>query len=196
MIIPLIAGAFILYGISKSNSSDNVYSNPDRMVDMKRLFNLKDVDPDDQGGTWKKDYDFVFEASADHTGVPFALLKAHSIMESSLNPKAFLDENPQKNPKRIGWASRGLMQLLYWPNSTRFEKYGFKSTTGDELFESVINVEIAAKLIADNLRACGGNIRDAINMYNTGKKESALKAPHNYVDRVLSNYETLIKGKV
>lgn len=155
----------------------------------KRLFDLEDIDPSEQGGGYKKDFDLFFEASADKYGVPFSLLKAHALMESSLNPKAYRDENPQKKESRKGWASRGLMQLLFWPGSTRFEKYGYDADSldqGEELYEPYINIDIAAQLIRQNLNDCKGNLRDAINMYNAGVKESVRKAPENYVDRVLT----------
>ena len=170
------------------------------MTTVKKLFNLPDVNPDVQGGSFKRDYDLEFQSVSDETGVPFALLKAHAIRESSLNEKAFRDENPSKRTDRIGWASRGLMQILWWPNSNRWGKYGFPDATlgpmGENMFNPYINIKIAAHLIRDNLNACGGNVRDAINMYNTGKKEAQYQAPHDYVNKVLSSYETLIKRKV
>lgn len=167
---------------------------------MKKLFNLPDIDPSLQGGTFSREFDLEFKAVSDETGVPFALLKAHAIRESSLNPKAFRDENPTKRVDRIGWASRGLMQILWWPKSERWAKYGYPDALlgpdGSFMFEPYINVKIAGQLIRDNLNFCGGNLRDAINMYNTGKKEAHFKAPHDYVNKVISSYETLIKRKV
>lgn len=161
-----------------------------------RVFDLEDVSPENQGGNFKKDYDLVFEVIAEKRRVPFALLKAHAIQESSLNPKAFVNENPSGRSDRIGWASRGLMQVLWWPKSNRFEKYGYPDSVlnnGEELYKPYTNVDIAAQLIAENLKTVGGSLRDAINMYNTGKTESQFKAPNNYVDRVLKNYNILLR---
>lgn len=162
----------------------------------RRLFNLDDVEPHDQGGKFNQDFDLFFLDAADQTGAPFALIKAHAIQESSLNPRAFMDENPKGLETREGWASRGLMQVLWWPGSDRFKKYGFPDSSlddGEGLFDAHINTLIGAKIIAENLRSCNGNLRDAVNMYNTGKKEAQFKAPGNYVDRVLKNYNTLLK---
>ena len=194
LLIPIIGLAIIFYSMNAKGAT-NV--SEVQSVDKKRNYDLDDIDPDSQGGTYKKDYDFIYEANADKYDVPFALLKAHSLQESSINPDAFLDENPQKDPKRVGWASRGLMQLLFWPGSTRFEKYGFSADRDpDDLYDPSTNVEIAAQLIADNLKSCKGSIRDAINMYNAGVKESVRQAPGNYVGKVLGYYSTLIKKEI
>lgn len=164
----------------------------------KRLFDLGDVSAENQGGNYKRDFDFFFTLAADKYGVPFALLKAHAIMESSLKANAFVNENPTNRSDRQGWASRGLMQVLWWPRSERFQKYGWPDSKlgddGSKMFEPEVGIDIAAQLIRDNLNACRGNLRDAINMYNTGKKEAQFKAPNNYVDRVLQYYNTLING--
>ena len=171
----------------------------------KMLFDIKDIEASMQKGGYKTEFDVYFEAASDEFGVPFALLKAHALMESSLKEKAFRDENPSKREDRTGWASRGLMQLL-WANDLnnpkaknklydRFKKYGYGGVqlgNGDILFDPNINIRIAAQLIADNLKACGGNLRDAINMYNAGVKESVRKAPENYVDRVLTFYKKIL----
>lgn len=167
-----------------------------------RLYDLKDIDPFDQKGGYKKDFDIIFQSAADEFGVPFALLKAHAIQESSLRANAFRDENPKNNPKRIGWASRGLMQLLWSPadpttgdggvNNQRWAKYGYPAkelgVDGIRQFEPEVNIRIAAQLIRDNLKACKGNLRDAVNMYNAGVKESVRQAPENYVDKVTGYY--------
>lgn len=169
-----------------------------------KLFDLKDVDPADQGGNFKRDYDSVFESVSDETGVPFALLKAHAIAESSLNPNAYLDESGGR-ADRVGWASRGLMQILWAPgnehkeiNFDRWSRYGYPGKdlglAGVRQFEPYINVHIAAQLIRDNLNSAHGNLRDAVNMYNTGKKESVFKAPNGYVDKVIGYYNKLIGG--
>lgn len=183
MILESIALLGVAWAVSKKGNT----------LSEKRLYDLADIDPAEQGGSWKRDFDLYMQAAADETGVPFALIKGHAIMESSLNPRAFRDENPSNREDRQGWASRGLMQLLFWPGSTRFAKYGFPASSDPEnLFDPNTNVRIGAKLIADNLKACNGNLRDAINMYNTGKKESQYQAPYDYVNRVLKNYQTLI----
>ena len=164
---------------------------------LKRLYDFPDIEISDQKGGYKKDFDLYFMTAADETGVPFALLKAHALMESSLNPRAFRDENPSKRTDRLGWASRGLMQLLFWPNSTRFKQYGFgPERNPDDLYDPMTNIRIGSQLIRDNLKACKGNLRDAINMYNTGKTEAQYKAPHEYVDRVLTFYGNILGRKV
>ena len=156
---------------------------------------LKDISPDEQGGSYKKDFDQSFVRASKKRGVPFALIKAHAIAESSLNPKAFRDESSGRSD-RVGWASRGLMQILWWPKSERWKKYGYPDSVlgsdGSVMFDPDTNTDIAAALIKDNLKACDGNLRDVVNMYNTGKKESQYQAPHGYVDKVLGYYNKII----
>lgn len=162
----------------------------------KRMYGLDDISPEEQGGSFDRTYDDFFEEFADEYNVPFALLKAHAIQESSLNPNAFTDENPDGHADREGWASRGLMQVLWWPGSDRFAKYGHNDVSiqedGSGLFDAHINIDIGAQIIRDNLTQVKGNLRDAINMYNTGKKESEFEAPKNYVDRVLKYYNQIL----
>lgn len=195
ILIPIIAGVAALILYKKDDSAMG-----------KMLYNLKDIDPEKQGGTFKKDYDPFFKAASDEFGVPFALLKAHAVMESSLNPNAFRDENPKKLPERIGWASRGLMQILWSPleakagdkgiNRDRWTKYGYPASSlgmdGVRQFEPNINIRIAAQLIRENLKICNGNIRDAINMYNAGVKESVRPAPHDYTNKVFGYYKRIL----
>lgn len=195
MIFYVLAG--LIGGFFVVKSRENIPQGGTMFMNKKRIFGLPDVEPQNQGGKMKRDFDLEFAAAADETGVPFALLKAHAMMESSLNPRAFRDENPSKRTDRLGWASRGLMQLLYWPGSTRFEKYGFsRERNPDDLYDPKTNTMIAAQLIRDNLNAVKGNLRDSVNMYNTGKTESQFQAPHDYVNRVIAFYETLIQRKV
>lgn len=194
--MPFLIGILFLGAILLGQ--DSLAKSGDKMK--KRIYGLPDVWPEDQGGNYSKEYDLFFEDIADKYNVPFALLKAHAIQESSLNPDAFMDENPKALEARKGWASRGLMQVLWWPGSERLKPYGHPDSglgpTGNGLFDPHINIDIGALIIKQNLHSCNGNIRDAINMYNTGKKEAQYQAPYNYVDKVLSNYKILIKGDV
>lgn len=195
ILIPIIAGVAALIFYKKDESSMG-----------KMLFDLKDVEPEKQGGSYKRDYDPFFKSASDEFGVPFALLKAHAIMESSLNPGAFRDENPSKKPERTGWASRGLMQILWSPlapktgdkgiNRDRWTRFGYPASDlgvdGVRQFEPNVNIRIAAQLIRENLRACNGNVRDAINMYNAGVKESVRPAPHDYTGKVYGYYKKIL----
>jgi len=164
-----------------------------------KAMGLNDISPDEQGGGYKKDFDSAFKRASEKTGVPFALLKAHAIAESSLNPKAFRDESNGRSDRK-GWASRGLMQILWWPGSERFKKYGFPDSElgsdGSIMFDPYVNTEIAAKLIKDNLAQTKNSVRDAVNMYNTGKTEAQYRAPNGYVDKVMGYYEKILKGSV
>jgi len=155
--------------------------------------NLIDISPAEQGGNFKTDFDEVFLKVSKSEGIPFALLKAIAIRESSLDPKAYRMEPD-------GRASFGLMQVLWWPESERFENFGFPDanlgSNAEMLFDPMINVTIGAKIMKDNLRTSGQNLRDAVNMYNTGVKESKRIAPHNYVDNVLAYYQKITRNEV
>lgn len=191
----LIFGALgigALYFFNHKNNTEGEAS----FVTKGILYGLKDIDPKDQKGGYKTEYDIYFEAARDEFGIPFALLKAQSITESSLNKNAFLNENPTNRADRQGWASRGLMQILWWPGSERWAKYGYPDkdlgVDGVRMFEPSINVRIAAQLIRDNLNSAKGNLRDTINMYNTGKTEAKFHAPNGYVDKVLKYYYKIL----
>lgn len=180
IIVAGVAIALILFGASRLSSFAS---------------GLRDIDPANQKGGYKKTHDPSFLRASQKTGVPFALLKAHAIAESSLNPNAFADESGGRVDRK-GWASRGLMQILWWPGSNRWQKYGYPDSVlgadGSAMFEPDLNTEIAARLISDNLKAVGNNLRDAVNMYNTGKTESQFQAPNGYVDKVIGYYRKIL----
>lgn len=180
----IVLGFFLVYkgysGMTNANAaSDNPIINNE---------GLPDIAPPSQGGGYDQSYDYSFMQARDKWGIPFALLKAHAIAESSLDSSAFRLEPSGK-------ASYGLMQVLWWSGSDRFKKYGASADyigDGSILYDPDRNVDIAAQLIKDNLAACKGNLRDTINMYNTGVKESTRAAPANYVNKVLNYYSKII----
>ena len=154
------------------------------------LLGLPDILPDNQHGVYKRDYDDFFYQQGLEFGVPFALMKAHAIRESSLKPGSFLSDS------RGG--SYGLMQLSWGPGNERFKSYGYSAAKigdGQLLYDPYTNTFIAAQLIADNLRRFG-NVKDAINAYNTGVAYSTRVAPANYTEDVLNYYSTLIGRKI
>lgn len=160
----------------------------DHLPERKNVMGLPDIDPEVQGGSFSVKYDEVLDQISHEKGVPFALLKAHAIRESSLNSAAFRQEPNGK-------ASYGLMQILWWKNSNRFVNFGYSDDTiGNEsnLYDPYLNVSIAASLILENWDRFNENLRDTINAYNTGVSEAKRVAPYNYVDDVIKYYKTLI----
>lgn len=148
---------------------------------------LLDVDPSAQGGNYKRDYDDYFAQASVETGVPWALIKAHAIAESSLVPNASLTE-----PN--GRKSYGLMQVLWWPSSQRFANWGYgddKIGDGSILYDPGVSAYLGAMVMQDNLSRFG-NLTDAINAYNTGVAASKRVAPFGYVDKVKKYYSALV----
>lgn len=155
------------------------------------LGNLPDIDPTLQGGKYSRVYDDVYMWASKKHGVPFCLIKAHAYRESLQSANAYRQEPNGK-------ASYGLMQILWWKNSNRFKDWGYPDDMigdGSPLYDPYYNVDIACYIIVDNFRV-HGNLRDAVNSYNTGRNEATRPAPGNYVDDVLKVYETLLGGKL
>jgi len=195
--MPILLGAIAVGGFILMSKSGGSESAPARnFVELQSDSGLPDINPDSQGGNWTTVYDWAFSKASEVTGVPFALLKAHAIRESNLKVTAIRQE-PAGN-SRPPSASYGLMQILWWPGSARFEDWGYSDDTigdGSILYQADVNCIIAGRIIDDNYSRLK-NLRDAINAYNTGVRESVRVAPGNYVDDVLKNYETLIGRKV
>lgn len=152
---------------------------------------LMDIAPLEQHGSFTTQYDSYFEAASEETGIPFALIKAHAQRESAFNPNAYRLEPSGK-------ASFGLMQILWWAGSARFQKYGYSDDTigdGSYLYQPGPNCKIAASIMLDNWNQFK-NLRDMINAYNTGVSESSHPAPNNYVNDVLKTYSSLVGTQV
>lgn len=155
------------------------------------LSDLPDVLPQNQGGNYKRDYDQYFYEYSEMKGVPFALMKAHAIQESSINHRAFRQEPNGK-------ASYGLMQVLWWKNSNRFKQWGYSDDMigdGSLLYDPEVNIDIASEIILDNFRV-HKNLRDAVNSYNTGRNEATRPAPHDYVNKVLKYYSNIVGRQI
>lgn len=151
------------------------------------LSNCPDIDPSKQGGNYSRLYDEVYFHYSQVHSVPFCLIKAHAYRESLQKPQAFRQEPNGK-------ASYGLMQVLWWASSQRFQAWGYSDDAigdGSLLYDPYVNVDIACRIIVDNFRV-HGNLRDATNSYNTGRSEAVRPAPGNYVNDVLKVYETLL----
>jgi len=175
-------------GEAASTPTENA---PSLNILYKTLSDLPDVDPANQGGDYDNQYDEYFVSAKNRTGVPFALLKAHAIRESSLQPNVYHADTALKG-------SYGLMQIEWWPQSNRFNKYGYSDDEigdGSLLYEPTINCFIGASIIRDNM-AWLKNLRDAINAYNTGTTEAKHPAPVHYVDDVVKYYNEILGTKL
>ena len=90
------------------------------------------------------------------------------------------------------------MQILWWANSQRFQNWGFSDDQigdGSLLYDPVVNTFLAAQIILDNFKTWG-NLRDAVNAYNTGRSEKLRPAPYNYTDDVIKYYATLVGRQI
>lgn len=193
------AGAFVLMKGSSSSASETdavpTFLSTDSGASIT-TGGFADVDPGSQGGTWKIDFDSSFKKASDQLQIPFALIKAHAIRESSLDSHAYRQE--PAHGSRPPSASYGLTQILWWQGSNRFASYGYSDDyigDGSVLYDPDVNSIIGASIMKENLNRFG-NLRDAINAYNTGVAESEREAPNNYVNDVLSYYSTLVGESV
>lgn len=151
---------------------------------------LPDIEPENQGGGFDTSYDDAYLMASQASGVPFALIKAHSIRESRQDPKAYHYDN-----KKSG-ASYGLLQTEWLKGVNRLAPYGYTDDDigdGSILYNPTVSASIGAKIMAGNISRFS-LLRDAINAYNTGVAESVRVAPNNYVNDVLRYYSTLING--
>lgn len=187
LILFAAAGILVLVkttGDAVSNgSSEDTKSNTASPAGFSSLNSLPDISPQDDSTNFDKEYDEYFLNASQSYGIPYALLKAHAIRESSLDHTAYRQEPNGK-------ASYGLLQILWWSNSNRFKNYGYNDDTigdGSLLYDPQVNSNISAQIMRENWNSTK-NLRDMINMYNTGRKESVRVAPGNYVNDVLKYY--------
>ena len=107
--------------------------------------------------TREDDFDSIVQEKAQKYMVPAALIKAVIAQESAFKPAA-LREEPQINTR-----SRGLMQLL----ETTANALGYRGPTV-ELHDPEKNIELGAKLLAQNFKQARGNWDVALSAYNAG----------------------------
>lgn len=184
-------GIFLAYnGVTNASSRSDNGNEGGSAVSRSNPWNLPDVDSSQQGGSYTREHDEALEEASSATQVPFALLKAHMIRESSGNAKAYHYDNEKSG------SSYGIMQVEWIFGSNRFAKYGFPDSEiglmGDGLYDPYDNAMIGACIVRDNLNWLKGALRDSINAYNTGKREKDYPAPVHYVDDVMRHYAVLI----
>lgn len=133
--------------------------------------------------------DELFQKWGAYFGVEWQLLKAHAIVESSLDPNAVNETDNE---------SIGLMQILCRPDGNggcmnRLNVEGWSEATREKLFNPDFNIRIGAGILAWNIRHYG--LPRGIAMYNRyAEKDSPIGGPFQnqaYVDKVLSNYRRI-----
>lgn len=132
-------------------------------------------------GTGNNLYDQHIMASAKRNGIDPGLLKAIMHTESSFNPNA-----------RSPVGAQGLMQLMP-ATARRFSVYN--------AWDPAQNIEGAAKYIAWLSKRFNGKIEHILAGYNAGEGNvdkyggvPPFRETRNYVQRVLTRYNTLYKG--
>jgi len=133
-------------------------------------------------------FDSLFRAAGSQYGVDPLILKAIACQESSLNPAAVNNGNPSD-------PSYGLMQISCEPDGNggclqgEFNFADWPPSGGpNALLDPSTSIHYAAELMAENLSATGGNVWQAVAMYNSGSTNDPA-----YVSRV-SHFYTLMGG--
>lgn len=112
-------------------------------------------------------YDGLFRAQGAAYGVDPLALKAIALQESSLNPRAVNNATP-------GDPSYGLMQISCMPDgqggclANEFNLPDWPPSSAAALFDPGTSIHYAAEIMAANLGATGGNMAQAVAMYNSG----------------------------
>jgi transglycosylase-like protein with SLT domain len=213
ILIALAAGGIFAMKAMGGGASDgsgtstvNFAVDTNSQVTRSNPWNLPDIDSANQAGGFDTTYDQSYEKASGSTGVPFALIKAHAIRESSQNPTATHADTATNS-------SYGLLQVE-WSTDTssslynRLQKYGVIQFSGSALSPTVLedpdtSAFLGASIIADNLNwlTPGGKnglqgLRDTINAYNTGTTEAKIEAPANYVNDVMNYYQQILGEQI
>lgn len=134
------------------------------------------------------DLDALFQKHGAASGIPWQLLKAVAMTESSLNPAALNHEGDTTDER----ASRGLMQILApSPLNVRGWKNNRPSEGLEALFNPDVNLYYGRQILSWNLETYGAP--RGIALYNRwAERHSPVNGPFNnqyYVDRVLGYFE-------
>lgn len=129
----------------------------------------------------------IVEKAAAKYSIPVALLLAHIKQESGFDPNARLDEPALKD------ASWGITQILL---STA--KGLDPNATVEKLLDPVYNIDLAAKLISQNMARYPSDLKSAIAAYNAGTarkndqgvyvNSKGVPNVQKYVDKVYQYY--------
>lgn len=106
-------------------------------------------------------YDDIIDNAAREYSVPFLWIKAIIGTESSFRESAYRAE-PKLND-----GSHGLMQLLY----RTAKGLGYQGDPSG-LYDPVVNINLGAKLIRENIDRFGGDFRRVYSAYNSGKPDA------------------------
>ncbi|QDH49606.1 lytic transglycosylase [Pantoea phage Kyle] len=124
-------------------------------------------------------YDEIFQREADkykHLGMTPDLLKAITRVESNFNPNAI-----------SGSDAHGLMQII---------GKNFKGTGITNPYDPNQNIAAGAQLMAEYLKASGGDLRTALTMYHGGyKRENWGPLTRAYPDKVLGALDNIQRVK-
>ena len=113
-------------------------------------------------------YDSIFQKEAQANGVSVDVLKRIARTESEMNPNA-----------KSGAGAEGLMQIM----PANKKALGITNS-----FDPAQNIAGGAKLMAENLKRSGGNMREALMMYHGGLDRSAWgPLTMAYPDKVLGD---------
>lgn len=133
--------------------------------------------------------DEIFQRWATIRGIDWKLIKAHAIVESSLDPSAVNETDNE---------SIGLGQILCRPDGkggcrNKLNVDGWSEATREKLLDPDFNTRISSGIIAANIEAFG--LPRAIAVYNNWSAHTApIDGPFPnqvYVDRVLKVYNDL-----
>lgn len=136
----------------------------------------------------KTNLDALFQKYAGQTGVPWQLLKAIAMAESSLNPDAINEEGDGVG----GRASRGLMQILA-PQRLNVNGWTGDGPTGgvESLFDPDVNIHIGSQIIRWNMETYG--FYRGIAIYNNwSQRHQSAAGPFSnqyYVDRIVGYFK-------
>ncbi|MEQ1965686.1 lytic transglycosylase domain-containing protein [Xenorhabdus nematophila] len=134
---------------------------------------------------------FCFDEAGRKYGIDPLLLKAISITESQLDPKA-INHNKNRLGKTVS-SDYGLMQINSY-NISKLIKDGVISSKDELINKPCLNVQVGAWVLASSFKICGVNWI-CLGSYNAGFKKNEEKEikRNNYANKVYANYRKLLQ---
>lgn len=109
-------------------------------------------------------YDALIKKASEKYGIPYETFRKQLFQESRFDPNA---------KSKAG--AIGIGQIM--PGTAR-RYFGVKDT--EDLYNPILNIDLAAKILARNIADCGGDLNRALALYNGGSKASRYYARGEY----------------